>query len=274
MAKVIVTVLSSLGFGLGVALLVKLSAASSSSALNVDRSTRAARLKEGLRIVNASLAGGIVGGVLVAGLGGRLLMRVIAATSDSRAQGRLTEADQVVGDVSADGTIFLVVFVGVFAGSIGAMAYTLLRSLLPQRGAVAGLLIAGIIGGILARPSDLLNPDSIDFRILGPKWLAALMVITLVALFGATSGALIDTFVRIWPQPAWTGRGLAGLIPLIVLVVPSPLAIGAVAIIGVRGWRNPATTLGGVGRSFAVLLVAAGVAGWLWTFATAAEIVF
>lgn len=273
MAKTIVTVLSSFGFGLGVVLLMKLRAASSSNALNIDRSTRAARLKEGLRIINASLAGGIVGGVLIAGFGGRLLMRVIAATSDSRAQGRLTDAREVVGDVSAGGSFFLIVFVGVFGGSIGAMAYSLLRPVLPQPGAVAGLLIAGVVGGILARPSDLLNPDSIDFQILGPKWLAVLMVITLIALFGATSGALIDTFVRIWPQPAWTWRGVAGLIPLIILVLPSPLAVGAIVIVGVRGWRRPAA-LGRTGRSFAAILVAAGVAGWLWTFATAVQIVF
>ncbi len=201
-------------------------------------------------------------------------MRVIAVTSEESAQGHLTEADEVVGRVSTDGTIFLVVFVGVFAGTIGAIAFALLRSVLPRSGAVAGLLIAGIIGGILARPSDLINPDSIDFRILGPKWLAALMVLALVALLGATSGVLIDTFVRRWPEPAWTARGIASVLPLIVIAIPSPLVLGVIAVLGVRGWGKPEAGLGTVARSFAVMLVVVGAAGWLWTLAAAAEIVF
>ncbi len=69
------------------------------------RSTRCARWP-------ASSAPACVAGFLVPGLGGRLFMRVLAATSGSGAQGRLTEADEVVGDITFDGSLGFVIFVG------------------------------------------------------------------------------------------------------------------------------------------------------------------
>jgi hypothetical protein len=207
-------------------------------------------------------------------MGGRLLMRVIAVTSDERAQGRLTEANEVVGEVTVDGTILFVVFIGLFAGSVGAAAFALARPVLPRRGAVAGMMVAGLIGGLPARPSDLLNPESVDFQILGPTWFAALMLVNLVGLFGATAGVLIDTFTARWPTPSLSVRGLAGLLPLVVLVIPSPLLLAAAIIIWARGWERPGRGAGRVGRSVAVLLVVAATAGWVWIVIAAAEIAF
>jgi hypothetical protein len=275
MSKVIITVVCAIGICAGVALLVRYRDARSTatSALPVD-SSAGARIREGVRVTSASIAAGMLGGLLTAGLGGRLLMRVIAVTSDERAQGRITEADEVVGEVSVDGTIFLVVFVGLFAGSVGAAVFALVRRALPKRGAMAGLVIAGIVGGVLARPSDLLAPESIDFRILGPTWLAAIMVISLVALLGATSGALIDTFTAKWPAPSLSVRGIAGILPLIVLALPSPLIAGAIIIVGVRGWERPPRTSGTLGRAVGALLLLAGIAGWLWMLVAAVEIAF
>lgn len=216
----------------------------------------------------------MLGGLLLAGAGGRLLMRLIAVTSDERAQGRLTEADEVVGEVTADGTIFLVVFVGFFAGSVGGAVFALARAVLPRRSVLAGLVIAGIVGGLLARPSDLLNPDSIDFRILGPTWFAALMLVGLVLLFGATSGALIDTFTAKWPTPALSVRGIAGMLPLVILALPSPLIVGAIVVAWVRGWERPGLGGGRIGRAIAAILAVAGAAGWIWITIAAAEIAF
>ena len=47
---------------------------------------------------------GIVAGLLVGGFGSRLMMRIMAATSAPAAQGMLTEAEEVVGEVTKGGT--------------------------------------------------------------------------------------------------------------------------------------------------------------------------
>src|SRR5687768_14898996 len=44
--------------------------------------------------------GACLAGVLTLGAGTRLMMRVLAATSSDDVQGRLTEADEVIGEVS------------------------------------------------------------------------------------------------------------------------------------------------------------------------------
>ena len=117
-------------------------------------------------------------------------------------------------------------------------------------------------------------PDSVDFRILGPTWFAALLLIGLVGLFGATAGALIDTFTARWPTPSMSVRGLAGLLPLVVLALPSPLILGAIILGWARGWERPGLRDRKLGRSIAALLTVAGVAGWLWIMVAAAEIAF
>ena len=47
----------------------------------------------------------LITGVLMAWPGGRLLMRILAATSPGSAQGRLTEAQANVGFITLDGTL-------------------------------------------------------------------------------------------------------------------------------------------------------------------------
>src|SRR4051794_28856558 len=47
-----------------------------------------------------TLTAGIVAGITVIGAGGRLAMRLLAVTAGDDAQGRITEADQVVGAIT------------------------------------------------------------------------------------------------------------------------------------------------------------------------------
>ena len=58
------------------------------------------------------MIGGVVGGLLAAGAGGRLAMRLMAVTAGDGAQGRITEADEVVGEITVGGTVGFVVFGG------------------------------------------------------------------------------------------------------------------------------------------------------------------
>ena len=67
---------------------------------------------DGMRSIAAIVGAGLVAGFLVPGLGGRLFMRLMAATSGSAAQGKLTEAEEVVGEITLGGSVGFVIFVG------------------------------------------------------------------------------------------------------------------------------------------------------------------
>lgn len=233
------------------------------------------RVSEAARTTSAALAGGVLGGLLVAGFGGRLLMRAVAVTSDDAAQGRLTEADEVVGRVTAGGTVFLVVFIGLFSGIVGALAVLLLRRFLPRRSWIAGLVVAGAVGGFLARPIDLLNPESIDFEILGPRWFAAALGVALIAGVGIVGAELIDTFTRRWPAPTLSPAGLAGLLPLLLLGALGPGLLVAVPVLTIRALARPGRFISDSSplmSALATAVMVAGTIGWLWIMAAAIQI--
>jgi hypothetical protein len=55
--------------------------------------------------LTVAVASGVGAGLLAAGASGRLAMRLLAVTAGADAQGRITEAEQVVGRISVDGTL-------------------------------------------------------------------------------------------------------------------------------------------------------------------------
>src|SRR5215218_7531011 len=63
-----------------------------------------------------ALLSGAAAGILAAGAGGRLVMRLLAVTAGADAQGQITEAEEIVGRITVDGTIGFVVFTGLFFG--------------------------------------------------------------------------------------------------------------------------------------------------------------
>lgn len=189
------------------------------------------RLAEQVRQICAVLGAGFVGGFLGFGLGGRLMMRLLAVTSPD-AQGRLTEADEIVGEVSGGGTMFLI-FLLTFVGVVGALALHLLRPLLPSRTLAAGAVVGAIGGGVMIRPSELLNPENRDFAILEPTWLAVLLCVGVVAVGALATAVLVDRWVPRWPAPAFSVRGIAGLTPLVVCIAP-PIAIATAVVVGAR----------------------------------------
>jgi hypothetical protein len=93
------------------------------------------------RLVAAALGAGVVAGVLVAGAGGRLVMRLLALTSPD-VEGSLTEGGATVGDISLDGTLGLIPFGGVPAGHLSGLLYALVRPAPPP----------GRAGGLARRP--------------------------------------------------------------------------------------------------------------------------
>lgn len=174
------------------------------------------------------LVGAYLAGLLTIGAGGRLMMRVLAATSSDDVQGLRTEADEIVGDVSVGGSMFLIVGVGIGGAVVGLALFSILRRWLPERSLAAGLVGVSIGAGLLVRPADLLSSGNSDFTLLTPVALAVALCLATLALFGAIFGVLVDRLAPRWPRPGWSPRGVVSLLPFAVLLLAPPLFIAAV----------------------------------------------
>lgn len=179
--------------------------------------------------VGAAITAGAVSGVLVLGLVGRLVMRILAATS-SEAQGLLTSADETVGQITSGGTIAFLIFVGLGGGIVSAFGFLVIRPWLPAKVGQAGPLFAVLVIGTLG-VGDAFSPDNVDFDILTPRWLAVFLVVGTGFLFGTTFTSLAARFERVAQNK---NRKRRWFYPVLVLSLIPPLAIGTVLHIGIR----------------------------------------
>jgi hypothetical protein len=209
-----------------------------------------------------AISAGVGAGLLAAGAGGRLVMRLLAVTAGPGAQGSITEADQVVGRISVDGTIGFIVFTGVIFGAASGAAYLLLRRWLPAGragGAVFGALLL-VLAGTRLEP---LRPGNPDFDLVGPGWLSLVTFAALVLFHGMLVAALAGRLSRSVPLLAPTVPAVAAHLPLLLLAAGAvalvAAVVGAVAVLAsqvpavVAAWRDQRALT--VGR--AVLAVAA-----------------
>lgn len=140
-----------------------------------------------LRSVAAGGIAGVLSGIVIGGLGGRVVMR-ISALADPEAKGFLTESGNRVGEISAAGTVELVVFGGVFGGIFAGIAWVMVRPWLARLGAFrpAGAAVITVAAGSVF----VLNPENRDFAFLDPAWLNVTMFLFLLAFVGAGISAL------------------------------------------------------------------------------------
>jgi hypothetical protein len=178
-----------------------------------------------------TVASGAVAGILAAGAGGRLVMRLLAVTAGADAQGRLTEAEEVVGRITVDGTIGFVVFTGLFVGLASAAGYLLLRRWLPA-GRAAGLAYGAVllvVAGTRLEPLRRANPD---FDLVGPGWLAVAAFAALVVFHGMLVAALAGRLSRAVPLLAARPGAIAVHAPLLLLLLPGPQMIVVLVVAG------------------------------------------
>jgi len=161
----------------------------------------------------ASLAG-IVAGVLVSGVLGRLAMRVAGFTSRPELIGVQTSNGNRVGEITASGTLALALFVGIAAGIGGGILYASAEPWLrsrPGKGALFGVALFAALG------FTVLDPNNVDFRRFGYAPLNIVMFAGLFVAFGATVAWLFDRIrgVIAGTGPiAAAGAGVAGLVGL------------------------------------------------------------
>jgi hypothetical protein len=195
-------------------------------------------VRRALRSIAVAVDTALVVGVLVGGLGGRLFMRILAATSGEAAQGATTQANETVGKITFGGTVALIIFGGMFAGLVVAVVYRALRQWLPARAWQAGLILAVLSLGIGGRGSELLNPDNGDFVIVRPLWLAVTLVALLAAIFGVVFVTVHERLDRAVPEIGLSFGSLA-YVPMIVamLVPPVTIVVILVALLSTRAGR-------------------------------------
>jgi hypothetical protein len=176
-----------------------------------------------------AVVSGVAAGVFVAGAGGRLVMRLLAATAGDAAQGKETEMDEIVGRISTGGTLsFIVVAALIFSLPTGVL-YVLVRRWLPG-GRLGGLVYGALLFVVVATRADPLRADNPDFDIVGPGWVAATAFGTLVLLHGMLVAALAARYSRALPVVS-NRRSLLAYTPLLVLVPVFPV-YGVFAIVG------------------------------------------
>lgn len=224
-------------------------------------------LRRYLWSVTVAVASGAGAGLLVAGPGGRLAMRLLAATAGDAAQGRVTEADEVVGRITVGGSIGFVIFIGLFGGIFSGALYALVRRWLPA-GRSGGVVFGVLLLAIGATRVDPLRADNVDFDVVGPGWLAVLVFGALVMLHAMAVAAIAARISRSLAPAPRTRRQWAGYLPLVVLLPAPPLAILVAAAGGalvaanrlapavVSRMRSPATVRAGRVIAAGIFLIA------------------
>lgn len=179
--------------------------------------------KRYLRGVAVALVGGFWAGALVTGSAVRLTMRLLAVTAGDAAQGRLTEAEEVVGDIDLVATLVLQAFGGIFPGLLSGALYLLCRRWLPD-GRLGGVTF-GVLHLVLAATRiEPLRPDNPDFDLVGPGWLAVATFGLTAVLHGMAVVAFANRWSRAFPSRAPTRAGrvrvVLPLVPPVLILVP------------------------------------------------------
>lgn len=177
------------------------------------------------------LLAGIGAGITVIGAGGRLAMRLLAVTAGDDAQGRITEADEIVGEITLDGTIGFVLFNGIFGGVVTGALYLVCRRLLPS-GPWGGLVFGAGLLVTLGAVIDPLRDENPDFDIVGPGWLAVLVFTAMALAYGFVLSAFMARLSEWLPLPSTDRSTLKRYAPIALLAA---LAFSVTAVLVIVG---------------------------------------
>lgn len=197
-----------------------------------------ARLRtEGERVVRVAaggLVGGLVSGLLVAGVGGRIAMRIVALQTPAGYQGLTTDDGATTGEITLLGSLGLIVFLAL-VGGMGGLVYATVRTALPERRRpLAWGLLTGLVVG-----SMVIHADGVDYAVLGSRWVSVALFAAVSAGYGAVAAHLSERLLRPegWARrttPVRAGLPFAAMLPGLVVV---PIVGGLVALAVARTVR-------------------------------------
>lgn len=175
-----------------------------------------ARLIERLRWISVRGLAAVISGVLVLGLGGRLVM-LLSRLIHPDAVGRFTENGNRIGEFTVEGTLALLIFGGLAGGLFAGVVWVIVKDWIPDRSPIVGLGTVSI-GGFL-----LIEADNRDFLILTPPGLDIVLLLTLVFLFGVVLHRLDRVLDRRLP----TGGPISTIVYSLLTAVGVAVAIPA-----------------------------------------------
>lgn len=201
------------------------------------RAARILRIPWVLRLASSCL-GSVIAGIVVGGLGSRLVMRISALAAGEPALGLVTDNGNVVGAITGEGTLALLSFVGLVAGLASGLFLAVLRTLLPAR-----FLPLSVSVTLLALAGPIvLDPSNRDFTLLGHRALNVAMFAGLFPAFGSLAVWVAERFDGWLVRPPLgrlapltvVGAGIGGLIGLPGTLVltgnAGPLDAAAIAL--------------------------------------------
>lgn len=180
-------------------------------------------------LLGVGLLTGLLVGILIIGPAGRLAMRLLAVTS-SDAQGRITEAGEVVGSISVSGTFGFFLFAGLPFGLAVGIVYALASFVLP-RGAVGGAIFGTAVLVTFGSIADPLRHQNPDFDIVGPGWLSVVTFCAMALLTGVLTAPIAGRIGAALQAPkGWWAVWMVpvGLFTVAVVLESVPVALMAV----------------------------------------------
>jgi hypothetical protein len=186
------------------------------------RAARSAALRRYFWWANLCCMAALISGLLMAWPGGRLVMRILAETSPTSAQGRITDAQATVGLATPSGTLSLLLFAGLPTAFVAALVYLIIYHWLPK-GRLSGPL-AGLLGLIVFGAGiEPFRTDNVDFTFIRPGWLSVLLFTVLALLLGAIVAAAAGWYSRRLPLPS--RRAIPPYLPLLTTLIVPPAAV-------------------------------------------------
>ncbi len=176
------------------------------------------------RLVALGALSGFVAGIVAGGIGSRVVMRIVAVTAGSAAEGTLTDAEAVVGNITAEGTIGLVLFGGGMLGTAGGLMYVAVRRWICDAGGLQGLVYGILLLAMFGWA--IIEGDNQDFSRLGDPLLNVLLFAALFILYGLVLVWVFRTSDRTLPP---INLSLSGMGSLAVLGFGLVLAAGIIA---------------------------------------------
>lgn len=162
-------------------------------------------IEDSFRGLGRSASAGVLAGLIVGGLGGRVVMRISAIAADS--DGLITEGGNRVGDVTVSGTIALIIFGGALTGLVGGLVLFTIGSWLPRRTASRALSFALVLTAITG--ATIVAAENRDFLILDPPELNVALFLLLFAAFGIVAVVIDEALDGIIPESP-TARASGG----------------------------------------------------------------
>jgi hypothetical protein len=228
---------------------------------------------------------GIIVGLLVAGLGGRLVMRLATILHEDTV-GVFTENGEVIGNITFKGTMALITFSGLGMGLMAGTIWVIVSPWIPGRGLARALVTA--VAAIALGTPNLVQRTNPDFVVLGYDPLVVVLLVGLVGLVGFSIALVDGALDARLPHPLQgiristtvymivTLMGLVLIFPLVVAILldqtdyQAPIRAGwALAVAGVctliwwvlrvKGRSAPPTALRRAGTVSLLVAVVLGV---------------